>query len=117
MMKKMTLWLFVCMSIVTGLWSSCSDNNDYEIYSTLYGTVTDNETGEALENVMVILSPSNNTQQTKANGTFRFEGLDVQSYTVIAQKAGYQPNRKNVSTISGEEMKVDISLTLIEKLQ
>ena len=41
-----------------GLCCSCSDDNP-PIFATLSGTVTDYETGELLEDVMVTLTPLN----------------------------------------------------------
>ena len=110
-LKKITLGLFACLCLV-GLFSSCSDD-DSEIFATLSGTVTDYETGEAIENAVVTLSPLGYTQKTDVTGCFCFKELEPQSYTIVVQKTGYQPNRKNVTAVSGEEVNVNIPLTLI----
>ncbi len=113
LLKKVTACLSVaCLCI--GLCGGCSDNDDYEVYAVLYGVVTDNETGEPIENATVTLSPSSYTQKTDLTGSYRFEKLDAQQYTIVVQKTGYQPNRKNITAVSGEEMEVNIPLTLIE---
>lgn len=112
-LKKKTLWLFACMFVMAGLWCSCSDD-DPGIFATLNGSVTDYETGEPIENAMVTLSLSSYTQKTDAAGCFCFSKLEPQSYTIIVQKTGYRPNRKNVTAVSGEEMEVNIPLTFID---
>ncbi len=112
-LKKRILWLFACLSVMVGLFASCSDD-DPPIFATVSGTVTDYETGEPLANATVTLSPSSYTQKTDATGCFRFKELEPQSYTIIVQKTGYQPNRKNVTAVSGEELEVNIPLTFID---
>lgn len=108
--------LFFCFLLgilcLTAVCSSCSDD-DYEIYTAIYGVVSDRETGEPLENASVVLSPSGLTKQTGADGAYCFENLDAQQYTLTAQKSGYQTNRKLFITISGERMEVDIQLSQI----
>lgn len=107
-------FIFLSALCLSGcLCAGCSDD-DYEIYSTVYGTVTDYATGTPLENVHVVLSPSNLTDQTGADGAFHFENLDARQYTITVQKAGYQPNRKIIAAISGERMEADIQMMKIE---
>ena len=91
----------------------CSGTDDYEIFAKVQGTVTDYQTGTPLGNASVTLSPSGLSNQTDANGFYRFDELDAQQYTIIVQKSGYQPNRKTVTAISGETHQVDIQLTII----
>lgn len=100
------------MCLAASLCCGCSDD-DYEIYTAIYGVISDRDTGEPLENVSVVLSPSGLTKQTGADGVYCFEGLDAQQYTLTAQKSGYQANRKVVTAISGERMEVNIQLSQI----
>ncbi len=116
-MKRLLKKVVACLGVAClciGLCGGCSDNDDYEVYAVLYGVVTDNETGEPIENATVTISPSSYTQKTDMTGSFRFEKLEPQSYTIVVQKTGYQVNRKNVTAISGEEMEVNIPLTFID---
>ena len=108
-LRAISVFLFI--ALVSGL-CSCT-NPDYEIYSSVYGTVTDYDTGEPIFNVSAVLSPSNITKHTGADGVYRFDDLDAQQYTITFQKAGYQPNRKLVNAISGEELEVNIHLKKI----
>ena len=99
--------------LLLAFFSACSNENDYEIFGTLYGSISDYNTGALLENATVTLSPSSRTERTAADGSFRFDELDAQQYTITVQRAGYQPNRKTVTVISGEKIKADIQLTEI----
>ncbi len=97
------------MGTVVGF-ASCSNDNDCGIFTAVYGTVTDFADGSPLGGATVVLSPSGRTMQTDTDGCFSFEELDVQQYTLIVQRTGYLANRKSVSTISGERIRVDIQL-------
>lgn len=106
------------ISLIIALSASClcgCSDYDYEIYSSVYGTVSDYETGEPISNASVVLSPTNATKHTGTDGTFRFDELDAQQYTITFQKAGYQPNRKLVTAVSGESLEVNIHLKKIEQ--
>lgn len=107
--------LVLCGCCVSFLFCGCSNNDDYEIYATIHGRVTDFESGAPIANAIVTLSPSSLTQQTNGEGGFTFSNLDAGTYTLTVQKAGYQPNRKTVTAISGESMEVNIPLTIIER--
>lgn len=101
----------VCVCLLC-LGFGCS-GDDYEIYTSIVGTVTDYDSGEPLSNAAVVLSPTHLSCQTDSSGEFVFENLDAQQYTITVQKSGFQPNRKTVDAISGERMAVSIQLTKI----
>lgn len=107
--------LFKCM-FLSGLlicFTNCSGSDDYEIFATINGTITDYDSGMPLKNADVVLSPSGISQKTNANGYYKFDELDVQQYTVTVQKSGYQPNRRTITAISGKAQQVDIQLRVI----
>lgn len=114
MKRKAIGWWLCCLCLVGGMCVACSDDDDFEIYSTLYGVVTDYTTGELVEGATLTLSPSSYTQKSDAVGAYRFEKLDAQQYTITVQKTGYQPNRKTITAVSGEEMEINIPLTRIK---
>lgn len=93
--------------------TGCDDDDDYDPYSAISGVVTDYDTGLPLDNAAVTLSPTGLTASTDAAGVFAFSDLDAQQYTILVQKAGYQPNRKVVTAVSGEGVNVSIPLTRI----
>ena len=107
-------WLKCALAIILlAGWTGCSNSDDYEIFARIQGTVTDYQTSEPIPNASVTLSPSGISKQTDARGRYQFDELDSQQYTLTVQKAGYQPNRKTVTAISGETQQVDVQLTVI----
>ena len=117
-MKKAILktFLITILSVVTvATISSCSNSDDYEIFGSIHGCITDQTNGTPLENASILLSSSGITKLTDATGYFKFENLDAQQYTITVQKQGYQPNRKTISAIAGEDLQVDIQLIPIPK--
>ncbi len=106
-MKK---FIFLCLMALPLFISSCS-KDEYDSFGTLYGVVTDTNTGDALGNVTVTLSPGGITKLTGSNGLFEFEGLTPQQYTITVQKSGYQTNRKTISAVVGEKVEANISMT------
>lgn len=111
--NKRKLCLFACLALLMGMLYSCSEDNP-SFFATLHGTVTDYETGELIENAVVTLSPLNITQRTDKTGSFCFRELEPQSFTIIVQKTDYQPNRKTITAVSGEEIEINIPLVKIE---
>lgn len=93
--------------------SSCGGNDDYEIYSSISGYVSDYDTAAPISDATVTLSPGGLTTRTDAAGNFSFSNLDSQQFTLIVQKTGYQPNRKTITAISGEETTVVVTLARI----
>ena len=112
-MKKAILKtsLITILSVVTAATiSSCSNSNDYEIFGSIHGCVTDHTDGKPLENASILLTPSGVTKLTDATGFFKFENLDAQQYTLTVQKQGYQPNRKTITAVAGEDFQIDVQL-------
>jgi len=100
-------------SLVLVSFSGCSNSNDYEVFGSIHGIITDYSNGLPLENATVVLSPAGLTQNTDVSGYYKFENLDILQYNITVQKQGFQPNRKIVTPVSGEDMQVDIQLTTI----
>lgn len=97
-------------SIFILLSTGCSNSDDYEIFAAIHGCVTDYTTGSPLDNATVTLSPSGMTKLTDAFGHYEFSNLEASQYTITVQREGYQPNRKQLNTFSGENFQVDIQL-------
>lgn len=106
-MKKL---LFLCLVALPLFMSSCS-KDEYDSFGSLYGVVSDTNTGDPLGNVTVTLSPGGITKLTGSNGLFEFEGLTPQQYTITVQKPGYQTNRKTLSAVVGEKVEANITMT------
>jgi len=107
-MKKIA-FLLSCVFLL-GTLGSCS-KKEYDLFATLYGVVTDHETGEPIANATVVLSPGGKTKITGNDGLFEFLDLDATQYTITVQKTGYQTNRKTVTAIASEKTEANIPLT------
>jgi len=56
--------------------------------ATLYGVVTDADTGYPIEGVKVTINGL--VTHTNSSGAYAFEGLTPGSYTITFEKAGYE---------------------------
>ncbi len=104
-MKKIIL-----CGIILLLSASCS-RTEYNIFSTLYGIVSEYDTGYPVSGAVIVLSPSGVTKITGDDGFFEFKELTPQQYTINVQKTGYTTNRKSVNAISGEHTEINITIT------
>ncbi len=100
---KLTLILFVATLF------GCSQV-EYDMFGTLTGQVIEATTGNPLSNVSVLLSPSGKNTYTGSDGSFNFEELEPQQYTIMVQKEGYQTNRKAINLVVGETNTVMITM-------
>ncbi len=108
-MKQIFFTLFISALVIAGL-SSCSEEPDINLYSTLHGIVTDDASGEAIPAATVTLSPSGKTQTTGTDGRYQFSEIEALQYTVTVQKPGYATNRKMVTVESGVYTEANVSL-------
>lgn len=104
-MKKLFIGLVAILSL-----TACT-STEYSIFSTLYGTVSDYETGDPIGSVSVVLSPGGITKITGNDGYFEFQDLTPQQYTVTVQKEGYTTNRKQINAVTGENTEVNITMS------
>ena len=113
-MKKLSYTVLLTATLLAMGLSSCSGNDEYNFYSTLYGTVSDSESGNPINAATIVLSPGGKTTVSGADGRYEFSDLDVMQYTVTVQKDGYLTNRKTVNLVIGESVRADIPLTQAE---
>lgn len=104
-MKKILIFLLFICSL-----TACT-TPEYDIYSTLYGVVSDHETGDLIPNATLVLSPGGRTAVTGNDGYFEFQELTPQQYSITVQKEGYKTNRKSVNAVSGESIEINIPLS------
>jgi hypothetical protein len=64
---------------------------------TLTGVVREEPEGRPLAGVMVRLQGSNTGVVTDGTGTYRIQGLEGGSYTVEALRAGFYPERREIT--------------------
>lgn len=74
----------------------------------IVGVVRDGITNQPIKGVMVSLTPSGASQITEADGSFVFENLSIQEYTIIFTAAGYDSFSKNVSVKAGQDTSVQV---------
>ena len=96
MMKKVLLTI-----AMAALFAACSPV-EYDHFSTITGTVIDDEDQSSISGVSISLNPSGKSTFTDNNGYFQLVDLDAQSYTIQAQKTGYQTDRKTITDVAGE---------------
>jgi uncharacterized membrane protein len=108
-MKKQTLVLTIC-ALLSVTFSTCN-KPEYEIFGSVYGIVSDSESGELLENATVTLSPGGKSTTTGTDGRYEFADLEPKQYTITVQKNGYQTNRKTVTAIVDVQSEANIPLT------
>ncbi|MBR1849831.1 MAG: carboxypeptidase regulatory-like domain-containing protein [Bacteroidales bacterium] len=109
-MKKTTA-LVAASLIVLGL-ASCN-RNEYDMYTTVAGSVVEASSSNPVSGATVTISPSGKSSVTGSNGNFEFTNMDAQQYTITAQKDGYTANRTQVTGVAGETVTITIPLTLI----
>ncbi|WP_251621905.1 carboxypeptidase-like regulatory domain-containing protein [Odoribacter lunatus] len=110
-MKKI---IFFCLLLLATLLASCS-KEEHEAFGTIYGVVSDNESGTPIGNATVVLSPGGITKMTGSDGLFEFLDVSPQQYTITVQKAGYQTNRKTVTAVVDEKIEANITLMIQSK--
>ncbi len=88
----------------------CDQSVNYEVFGGIYGVVTDIETHEPIRGVNVVLSPTNLSTVTGADGSYVFSNLDAQQYKLTASANGYQYNSRQVTVLPGQNIPGDINL-------
>ncbi len=81
-------------------------------YGDLTGRVVKKEGFEPLENVKISLSPSSNTVFTDVDGYFKFEKIEVQDYSVKAEKEGYLSKFEGVTLADGVAVNVVLEMEI-----
>ncbi|MDE5574441.1 MAG: SUMF1/EgtB/PvdO family nonheme iron enzyme [Bacteroidales bacterium] len=106
-MKKL-LYLLTGLVLTAGVFTGCEkpEKESEKAKSTIKGVVTDKETGSPLSGVIITLQPTGKQVQTAEDGTYIFENLKVGSYTLQAQKDGYDD-------YENAEIKLGVEQTLV----
>lgn len=67
---------------------------------------------QPLEGVEVVITPGGNSFVTKSDGTYTFENLTAETYTLTFKKKGYKTVTKNVKISAGLCVQVDVNLDI-----
>lgn len=105
----MKLNRFILPIIVTILVLGCNPV-DVDIFGSIYGIVSDSQSGQPIANAEITLSPGNESTISGSTGRFEFKDLDAGQYKVSVQAEGYEFNNKQVTVVPGERVSCDISL-------
>jgi len=89
--------------------AGCSED-EVPTFGGVYGIVSDSETGSALRNAEVVLSPGNLSTVTGVDGHYEFKDLDAGQVKVQVSSAGYVTDSRQVTIAPGMSSQCDISL-------
>lgn len=91
--------------------SACKDGVlEPEFYGSIEGRVLDRETGEPVGGASVTTSPATGALITGADGTFRVADVLVGSYSISANRRGYDPNTVTVAVRDGQTTRAEFFL-------
>ena len=94
--------------------TACSDDLVLYTFGNISGTVQDARAVSPLAGVKVALTPTGYSQVTGIDGSFQFDNLDVQEYTLTFTKDGFQPLQQKVTVKPGLSSSVQVSMTPLE---
>lgn len=87
--------------------SSCSEDTiDFTGVGKITGRVVEKNNFSPVENAKVVLTPSNNTVFTDADGYFTFEEVEAGDYSVSTTKEGFLTNFQPATVTVGLEVNV-----------
>ena len=122
-MKKdlsICIYVLICTVIVFIPIYSCEEKDPIVVTGNIEGTITNRETDELIQGVIVSLVANGNStfvEQSKATGAdakFSFKDLEAGSYKLSFEKEGYEPNTRNITIKAGETSSSDVLLTPIK---
>ena len=104
-MKKVFLFAVLAM-----LFAGCTED-EYTLFGTVIGTVTDAVSGEPIGNVTLTLSPTGKSTTTGSDGNYEFTDLQANQYKIQARHHDYKTDTKTVDVLAGETVRGDMQLT------
>ncbi len=86
-------------------------NNAYcQNDSNVFGKITDNTSGLAIQNVEIVLQPSNKGSITDNEGNYSIKKIIPGKYTVVFKHLGYETVTKSIVVKNDQNIKLDIRL-------
>lgn len=85
-----------------------------DTFGNIGGVVSDASTGAPLGGTSVRLTPTGYSQVTGTDGTFQFDNLDVQEYTLTFSRLGYETYQHKVTVKPGLSSSVQVLLRVAE---
>lgn len=78
---------------------------------SITGTVTDAKSGDLIASALVVVDGTALRASSGDNGQFRIVGVSAGEHTVSARRIGYGIERKPVTVVADQEVRVDFALT------
>ena len=103
------LAMSVSLSFGLLLTTACSED-EVSTFGGVYGIVSDSETGDALRNAEVVLSPGNLSTVTGVDGHYEFKDLDAGQVKIQVSSSGYVTDSRQVTVVPGLSAQCDVSL-------
>lgn len=111
-MKKTNLVIkFAAFLMICCVFFGCKPEEEVK-FGTIYGTVTDYATGDPVGNANVKLRPSGETTLTGSDGTFEFNDLKADKYSLLITKAEYADLDDDyiIELEAGKQFKRDVQI-------
>lgn len=105
-MKRIILNLSFVIAIVI----LCQGCTKPEKTGTIYGTVTDQSTGESVRSAGVELLPIGLKTVTGSDGTYQFPNVEYGEYELYVTKTGYDPTKKSGIQLKGSSAQYDVQI-------
>ncbi len=111
-MKKIQLVVTALLAVVA-LFVCCSKEDDTVAKAGIYGVITDAATYQPIQGASVVISPTNATTVTGADGIYSFLNIDASNkqYKVTVTASGYTYNSRQVVVAAGQNTTCDMNLT------
>lgn len=103
--------LFTGLIILLTTYTASCSKDVLDTTGDVSGIVTDSRSNEPLAGVSMTLSPSGKSVTTGANGRYEFTDIQAADYSIQANKANYQTDKKSVTITAGKTATVDFRLT------
>ena len=87
-----------------------------ETMGSIYGIVSDMETGEPVRGASVMLSPGNQTSVTGSDGHYEFANLEAGYYKLQVSANGYNTNSRQITVVAGLQASGDMPLSPITEV-
>lgn len=81
------------------------------ITTTIFGTVVDADTGQAIAGATVTVDAGGLSATTAADGTYRIQGITALNFNLSTSASGYLSATTSISLVEPAVLRVDIALT------
>ena len=104
------------VSLLIGLLLTGCEVELPETMGSIYGIVSDMETGEPIRGASVMLSPGNQTSVTGSDGHYEFANLEAGYYKLQVSANGYNTNSRQITVVAGLQASGDMPLSPITEV-